>query len=76
MATNTGTQADEKERSEGIDLLKDFCAVGFRSDIEAASLALGYDADLLRSMLNGETPVDDDLEMKMRGIAQERNFGI
>jgi hypothetical protein len=74
--TNTGTQTEENGRSEGVDLLKDFCAVGFRSDIEAAALALGYEAELLRSMLNGEMPVDDDLEMKMRGIAQERNFNI
>ena len=72
----TGTQTEETQPSEGVDLLKDFIAVGFRSDIKAASLALGYEDELLRSMLNGETPVDDDLEMKMRGIAQERNFGI
>jgi hypothetical protein len=69
-------QTEETKGSEGVDLLKDFIAVGFRSDINAAALALGYEAELLRSMLNGETPVDDDLEMKMRGIAQERNFGI
>ena len=71
-----GTQTEQNEGSEGVDLLKDFIAVGFRSDISAASLALGYEEELLRSMLNGEQPVDDDLEMKMRGIAQERNFGI
>jgi hypothetical protein len=72
----TAKQTEQTERSGGVDLLKDFIAVGFRSDINAASLALGYDEDLLRSMLNGESPVDDDLEMKMRGIAQERNFRI
>ena len=72
----TVKQQEETGRSEGIDLLKDFCAVGFRSDIRAAALVLGYEPEQIRSMLNGETPVDDDLEMKMRGIAQERNFGI
>ena len=71
-----GIQTEETLGSEGVDLLKDFIAVGFRSDINAAALVLGYDAELLRSMLEGETPVDDDLEMKMRGIAQERNFRI
>ncbi|MFL6467965.1 MAG: hypothetical protein ACJ72Z_08405 [Pyrinomonadaceae bacterium] len=69
----TQTQQNEKE---GLDLLKDYCAVGFRSDINAAALSLGYDPEDLRSMLNGEKPVDEDLEMKMRGIARERNFGI
>ena len=76
MAETVKQQREELERSEGIDLLKDFCAVGFRSDINAAALALGHEPEQIRSMLNGETPVDDDLEMKMRGIAQERNFGI
>ena len=71
-----GTQKEETTGSEGVDLLKDFIAVGFRSDINAAALVLGHDAELLNAMLNGETPVDDDLEMKMRGIAQERNFRI
>lgn len=59
-----------------MDLLKGYVAVGFRSDIDAAALSLGYEPEQLRSMLNGETPVDEDLEMKMRGIAQERNFKI
>ena len=72
----TGTQTEQNQGSGGIDLLKDFIAVGFKSDIKAAALVLGYDEELLRSMLNGETPVDDDLEMKMRAIAQERNFKI
>jgi len=71
-----GAQTEETGRSEGVDLLKDFIAVGFRSDIKAASLVLGYDEEILRSMLSGDTPVDDDIEMKMRGIAQERNFRI
>ena len=73
----TKTQPEKnREQSEGIDLLKDFCAVGFRSDINAASLALGYEPEQIRSMLEGKAPVDDDLEMKIRGIAQERKFGI
>ena len=73
---NRGTQAEEKGRSGGLDLLKDFVAIGFRSDVGAAALVLGYDTEQLRAMLNGEQEVDDDLEMKMRGIARERNFGI
>jgi hypothetical protein len=72
----TVKQQEKTGPTEGIDLLRDFCAVGFRSDINAAALVLGYEPEQIRSMLNGETPVDDDLEMKMRGIAQERNFRI
>jgi hypothetical protein len=72
----TGTKTEQNEASGGVDLLKDFIAVGFRSDVKAAALVLGHEEELLRAMMNGETPVDDDLEMKMRGIAQERNFKI
>lgn len=59
-----------------MELLKDYIAVGFRSDIDAAALSLGHQPEQLRSMLNGEVPIDEDLEMKMRGIALERNFKI
>ena len=71
---NSNTQ--QQKEKEGLDLLKDYIAVGFRSDIDAAALSLGYESEQLRSMLNGEIPVDEDLEMKMRGIAGERNFKI
>lgn len=70
------SQTQQQREKEGLDLLKDYVAVGFRSDIDAAALSLGYEPEQLRSMLNGEAPVDEDLEMKMRGIAQERNFKI
>jgi hypothetical protein len=72
----TGTQAETGKRTEGLDLLKSFVAVGFRSDIGAAALALGYEPEQIRSMLEGKEIVDDDMEMKMRGMAQERNFKI
>ncbi len=73
MAANKNT---DQTAENGIDLLKNYLTLGFRSDIDAAALSLGYEPEELRAMLDGETPVDDDLEMKMRGIAQERNFAI
>ena len=56
--------------------MKDYCAIGFRSDINAAALSLGFEPDEIRAMLDGEKPIDEDTEMKMRAIARERNFGI
>ena len=70
------SQTQQQKEDEGLDLLKDYIAVGFRSDIDAAALSLGYEPEQLRSLLSGETAVDEDLEMKMRGIAHERNFKI
>ena len=75
-AMDNSQQTQQQREKEGLDLLKDYIAVGFRSDIGQAALSLGYEPELLRSMLNGETPVDEDMETKMRGIAQERNFKI
>ena len=69
------TQTHEDLR-KGLDLLKDYCAIGFRSDINAAALSLGFEPDEIRAMLDGEKPIDEDTEMKMRAIARERNFCI
>ena len=61
---------------EPLDALRSFCAVGFRSDIDAAALVLGRTPDEIRKMLDGEMPIDDDLGMKIRGVAQERNINL
>lgn len=79
MANQTvaaGAANETTGTEEGMELLKNFVAAGFRSDIDAAALALGRDVDEIRRMLDGEDAVDEDLEMKIRGIAQERNFAI
>ena len=72
MTDRSGNEVE----AEPLDTLRSFCSVGFRSDIDAAALVLGRTPDELRKMLDGEMPIDDDLEMKMRGIAQERNFNL
>ena len=77
MSTNemTGRSGDGVQR-ESLDTLRSFCAVGFRSDIDATALVLGRPPAEIRKMLDGEMAVDDNLDMKIRGIAQERNFKI
>jgi len=70
------TETKQMSEKGGLELLKNYVAVGFRSDVEAAALTLGYQADDIRAMLDGEKPIDEDTEMKMRAIARERNFGI
>ena len=69
---NTNDRVAEDPR----DALRSFCAVGFRSDIDATALVLGRTPTEIRKMLDGEMPVDDDLDIKIRGIAQERNFKL
>lgn len=64
------------EEIDGKELLERFCKAGFDSDLRAAALALGREKSELEEMLSGEVTVDEDLVMKMRGIAQERNFDL
>jgi hypothetical protein len=71
-AANEATGGTE----EGAELLKNFVAVGFREDLDAAALVLGREVDEIKRMLDGDEVVDEDLDMKIRGIAQERNFEI
>ena len=67
--------AENGERS-GIDLLKSYCDKGFKGDIGEAALTLGRTPEEIRSMLRGDMVVDEDLEMKIRGIADEREIDL
>jgi hypothetical protein len=57
-------------------MLKAFCENGFDGSIEAAALALGRDDDEIQDMLQGDEHVDEDLVMKLRGIAYQRDIDI
>jgi len=65
--TNTG------DPQTGLQQLLD---KGFGGDTFMLSLALGREEDQIKSMLSGETDIDEDLEMKIKGIAQERDIEI
>jgi hypothetical protein len=58
------------------EMLRHFCERGFDRDIGAAALALGRPEDELKQILDAQFFVDDDLAMKIKGIAQERNIDI
>jgi plasmid maintenance system antidote protein VapI len=58
------------------EMLQAFCENGFDGSIEATALALGRDDDEIEEFLKGENEVDDDLLMKIRGIAQQRHIDI
>jgi len=64
------------ENAEGQMLLRNFCDNGFGGDLAEAALVLGRPQEELDSMINGNEAVDDDLEMKVRGIAQERGISL
>ena len=72
------TQATKMNTPEndGRNLLSAFCENGFEWDLSAVSLVLGREQPELQQMLDGELEVDDDLEMKIRGIANERGIEL
>lgn len=57
-------------------MLENLCESGFDSDAGKLALVLGRDVDEINDLLSGTEEVDDDLLMKIRGIAQERNIEI
>lgn len=61
---------------EAHELLNNLCENGFAGDAEELALALGRDEEEIKDMLSGEEDIDEDLLMKIRGIAQERGIEI
>lgn len=63
-------------QAEAKALLENLYANGFESDIDKLSLALGRSVEELNAMLAGSESIDDDLVMKIRGIAINRGIDI
>ncbi|HSU25830.1 MAG TPA: hypothetical protein VLI65_07610 [Pyrinomonadaceae bacterium] len=66
----------ETSQADAQEMLKAFCRNGFEGDEEKAGLVLGRPASEIRDMVAGDVDIDDDLVMKMRGIAKERGFQL
>lgn len=49
---------------------------GFDGNVENLALVLGRTEDEIARMLDGSENIDDDLAMKIRGIAAERHIEI
>ena len=73
MAETGMAETDERASP---DLLRRFIDNGFEGDIGKAAIVLGRTPEELDSMLNHKMVVDDDLDMKIRGIADERDIEL
>ena len=73
MSTNNAAAAST---TEPVQLLTQFCKESCSGNVERAGLVLGRPPEELEKMMSGELEVDEDLVMKIRGIAQERNLDI
>jgi hypothetical protein len=58
------------------EMLRRFVDDGFAGDLNETATALGRREDDIGAMLESREEIDDDLAMKMRGIAQDRGFVI
>jgi len=78
MAEQTGQALDDQGMTadEGRALLGRLRDNGFDGDDARLAQALGRPVEEVQAWLTGGTPVDDDLVMKARGLAQERGITI
>jgi hypothetical protein len=67
---------DNVSQDEAREMLRDLCSNGFDGLVDMAALALGRDEATIRSMMDGDEEIDEDLIMKMKGIARERNIPV
>ncbi|MGB7925228.1 MAG: hypothetical protein WCF57_18465 [Pyrinomonadaceae bacterium] len=63
-------------QSEGRAILKRLRDNGFDASDEKLAVALGRPLEQVAAWTGGAEPVDDDVVMKARGIAQDRNIEI
>lgn len=60
------------ENSDVIKVLQKLKTDAFDSSDEQLALALGRDANEIKAWLEGDEEIDEDAEMKIHGLAQER----
>lgn len=75
MKEDQGT-ATGRDQKNNLSLLRYFLESGFDGNVEETALVLGRTADEIEGIMNGDEPLDEDLEMKIKGIAQERDIDI
>jgi len=66
----------EGDSESAKSILNSLLNEGFDGDLKRLSIVLGRPHEELNQFLNGEEIIDDDLVMKMRGIAQQRDIPI
>ena len=73
-AQGTSKAVDDRgtTQGEGRELLQRVCDEVFQGDEEQFALALGRPVAEVAGMLKAGAEIDDDVVMKARGIAQER----
>jgi len=66
----------ETDQNEARSILQAFRDNGFDGDDEQTGIVLGRPATEIEDMVNGDLDIDDDLAMKIHGIAKERGIDL
>jgi hypothetical protein len=74
--TNNPLDSRGLTEGEGRDILRRLRDEGFEADDQKLAVALGRPVEEVQAWTSGGAPVDDDLIMKARGIAQERGIDL
>jgi hypothetical protein len=74
--TNNPLDSQGMTEEQGREILRRLRDQGFDADDEKLAVALGRPVEEVQSWTGGDAPIDDDLIMKARGIAQERGIDI
>lgn len=63
-------------QEEAQTLLQNLNEKGFDDEIELLAIALGRPTEEIIDYMNGDEIIDEDLVMKIRGIARQRDIDI
>jgi len=74
--SNTAIDDRGTTESEGRALLKHLRDAGFEGSDEKLAVALGRPLEEVQGWMGAAEPVDDDVVMKARGIAKQREIEI
>ncbi len=76
--TDENNTVDSKgtDQEAAVEMLKKLRNAGFEGSDEKFALALGRPREEVTKLISGDEPVDDDIVMKVRGIATQRGVSI
>lgn len=71
-------QVDDKgtDQTAAREIITHLCDGAFDGDADKLAVALGRSSEQVQAVLDGSEPADDDLVMKARGIAINREVEV
>jgi hypothetical protein len=74
--TNNPLDSQGMTEGQGREILRRLRDEGFDADDQKLAVALGRPVEEVQAWTGGDAPIDDDLIMKAKGLAQERGINL